>query len=68
MYDFGDENNSREDVIAKFKYDFDRDILAKKSKVEVYKLAGKTLGCHCKPKACHGDVLADFLNSWDDGN
>jgi hypothetical protein len=21
-------------------------------------LQGKTLGCYCKPKACHGDVLA----------
>ncbi|MEP0357399.1 DUF4326 domain-containing protein [Paraglaciecola sp.] len=36
-------------------------------KAEVYKLAGKRLGCFCKPSACHGDVLADFLNSWDDG-
>lgn len=22
------------------------------------KLAGKTLGCYCKPEACHGDILA----------
>jgi hypothetical protein len=22
------------------------------------RLAGKRLGCYCKPKACHGDVLA----------
>lgn len=21
------------------------------------------LGCFCKPNACHGDVIADFLNS-----
>jgi len=21
-------------------------------------LRGKRLGCHCRPKACHGDVLA----------
>lgn len=26
------------------------------------KLKGKVLGCWCKPKACHGDVLADFVN------
>lgn len=25
-------------------------------------LKGKVLGCFCKPKACHGDVLADLVN------
>jgi len=25
-------------------------------------LDGKTLGCHCKPLACHGDVLVELLN------
>lgn len=58
---------SREEVIRKFKYDFDFDKFAKKNKSEVYKLAGKRLGCFCKPDACHGDVLAEFLNEWDDG-
>ncbi len=24
-------------------------------------LRGKRLGCFCKPKACHGDVLIDLL-------
>lgn len=24
-------------------------------------LRGKTLVCHCKPQACHGDVLAELL-------
>ena len=62
------EGDSREEVIRKFKYDFDNEKFAKKEKSEVYKLAGKRLGCFCKPDACHGDVLADFLNEWDDGN
>jgi hypothetical protein len=26
-------------------------------------LRGKVLGCWCKPKACHGDVLAALANS-----
>ena len=26
-------------------------------------LAGKTLVCWCKPQACHGDVLVEFLNN-----
>lgn len=24
-------------------------------------LTGKVLGCHCKPKACHGDILVEFM-------
>lgn len=64
MYEGGDD---RKEVIRKFKYDFDFETFPNKEKSEVYKLAGKRLGCFCKPEACHGDVLADFLNSWDDG-
>jgi Domain of unknown function (DUF4326) len=26
-------------------------------------LKGKVLGCCCKPKLCHGDVLAEWANS-----
>jgi len=26
-------------------------------------LRGKILGCHCKPKACHGDILAEIADS-----
>ena len=26
-------------------------------------LAGKTLGCWCAPRACHGDVLARLANA-----
>lgn len=63
---FGDEQESREEVILKFKYDFDRDILMKAKKKDVHLLTGKRLGCFCKPHACHGDVIADYLNSFDD--
>jgi hypothetical protein len=27
-------------------------------------LAGKRLGCHCKPLACHGDVLIRLLDEF----
>jgi len=67
-YSMHAENENREEVIRLFKYDFDNDKFPRKRKSEVYKLAGKRLGCFCKPEACHGDVIADFLNSWDDGN
>ncbi len=66
-YPIGDDGDTREDVINKFKFDFDRDIFPSKRKEKVFELKGKTLGCFCKPEACHGDVLADFLNSFDDG-
>ncbi len=66
-YSMHEDGEDREEVIKKFRYDFERDIFPNKQKNEVYKLAGKRLGCFCKPDACHGDVLADYLNSWDDG-
>lgn len=34
-----------------------------KGNAEIRTLAGKVLGCHCKPLACHGDVIASYLNS-----
>ena len=63
----GAEQESREEVINKFKYDFDKDILMKAKREDVYHLAGKRLGCFCKPHDCHGDIIAHFLNEWDDG-
>jgi hypothetical protein len=66
-YSMFTEGETREEVIRKFKYDFDFEKFPNKEKSEVFKLAGKRLGCFCKPEACHGDVLADFLNEWDDG-
>ena len=61
------EDGDRDEVIRKFKYDFDYDKFLNVDKSKVYSLSGKRLGCFCKPQACHGDILADFLNSWDDG-
>ncbi len=64
MYENGDD---RDEVIRKYKYDFDHELFPNHEKSEIYKLAGKRLGCFCKPQHCHGDVLANYLNSWDDG-
>lgn len=63
----GAEQESREDVISKFEYDFKKDILMKAKKADSTLLAGKRLGCFCKPYNCHGDVIANYLNSIDDG-
>lgn len=29
--------------------------------ISLHELKGKTLGCSCKPKPCHGDVLVELL-------
>lgn len=29
---------------------------------KLHRLKGKTLGCYCKPKSCHGDVLIELIN------
>ncbi|UWZ99599.1 DUF4326 domain-containing protein [Vibrio splendidus] len=65
--DLDEDETPRDNVIRKFKYDFEHDCLLNRDKNEVFKLSGKRLGCYCKPEACHGDVIAEFLNSWDDG-
>ena len=30
---------------------------------DIDELKGKVLGCWCKPQSCHGDVLANIINS-----
>lgn len=66
-YSMYEDGGDRDEVIRKYKYDFDHELFPNKDKSEVYKLSGKRLGCFCKPQSCHGDVLADYLNCWDDG-
>lgn len=50
----------------------ERDVVIEKYKKYLYvsgliddirDLKDKRLGCWCKPKACHGDVLAELANS-----
>lgn len=63
-----ESGESREEVIRKYRYDFEFNKFINIDPVRVHELAGKRLGCFCKPAPCHGDVLADFLNRYDDGN
>ena len=51
-------DGDREQVIKKCEIQLRRrpDLLA-----ALPELAGKRLGCHCKPGACHGDVLVKLL-------
>ena len=54
------KDGSREDVIQKY-MDW---ILANSNLMAQLplELKGKTLGCWCKPNACHGDVLAELAD------
>jgi hypothetical protein len=54
---------SREDAIQRFqRYLTDRIEKDSEFKRRIVALKGKRLGCFCKPSACHGDVIADWLN------
>ena len=51
-------DGDREQVIEKYEIHLRRrpDLLS-----ALPELAGKRLGCHCKPEVCHGDVLVKLL-------
>lgn len=48
-------------VIDKYKAWFTKRLEDPKFKKAVLALKGKRLGCYCKPKACHGDIIAEYL-------
>ncbi|MEO8602489.1 MAG: DUF4326 domain-containing protein [bacterium] len=53
-------NRTRDEAIALYRaWLGERPALIAQARVE---LAGKVLGCWCKPKACHGDVLVELIN------
>ncbi len=59
-----DSHNDRQAVIAKYKeYFYKRVKTDYFFKFAVLKLKGKTLGCYCKPLACHGDIIVDYLGN-----
>jgi len=63
------QDGDRDEVIRKFEYDFKRGFLKASENFEknISTLKGKVIACHCKPAACHGDVIAQYINSLDDG-
>lgn len=51
-------------TIEKYKeYFYDRLEKDEEFKRRVLELKGKTLGCFCKPKPCHGDVIVEYLDN-----
>jgi len=66
---FGVVKYGREGCIAEFKEYFYKRIADAAHSVynaefkrRIDALKDKTLGCYCKPKACHGDVIAEYLD------
>ena len=54
------KDGTREEVIDKYEaYIMDRPDLIE----ALPELQGKVLGCWCKPKACHGDVLVRMIEN-----
>lgn len=52
------KDGTRKEVIEKYeKYV----VTNKKLMNDLHELEGKILGCWCKPKACHGDVLVKLI-------
>jgi hypothetical protein len=57
------KDGDREEVIKLYEeYFYKRIAEDEEFKRAVCQLKGKTLGCFCKPKSCHGDIIVKFLD------
>lgn len=57
------ETSNRESCIAQFSiYFYNRLKTDEEFRQKVLALKDKTLGCFCKPNACHGDIIARWLD------
>ena len=57
------KDGTREEVIEKYrKWLWDEIRKGRVTIEELIALDGETLGCYCKPLACHGDVLVEAIN------
>jgi len=60
--DICSEYHTRDECIEKFKQDFYKKIKSDPEfKKSVLLLKGKRLGCYCKPKNCHGDIIKKYI-------
>lgn len=55
-------HGDRQQCINLYREKLKREIAAGRITIEeLAALDGETFGCHCKPKPCHGYVLAEFV-------
>lgn len=56
--------STREESISKYReWILDKIDIGEITIDELLELAGKKLGCFCKPKSCHGDVLVEIVSA-----
>ena len=55
------KDGNRAEVIEKYRVWFEEKLNDDKFFYSVLALKGKLLGCYCKPNACHGDVIVEYL-------
>jgi len=56
--------STREESIERFReYIYHKIQTGEISVEELYELQGKRLGCFCKPKSCHGDILVEIIQA-----
>lgn len=56
---------SREESIAAYEQYLRKRLLSEPELIqELLKLEGQVLGCYCKPKSCHGDVIVQLLGEY----
>lgn len=59
-----DDEASRAECIERYRKHLKKQMDSGKiTKEMLLELRGKTLGCWCKPLACHGDVLVEMIES-----
>lgn len=57
------KDGNRETVCKLYEYWFEKRIQESEVfKQDVENLKGKTLGCYCLPKQCHGQTIIRYLN------
>ena len=62
-FPIGNKYGNRDQVIDRYEEYFKLMIVNDPEfKSRIDSLKGKKLGCCCKPKRCHGDIIANYLN------
>lgn len=59
------KNQSREEVLLMYSEYIEKKLESDNNLInELLKLKGKNLGCWCKPKCCHGDILIKMIEKY----
>ena len=61
-----DKDGTRKEVIEKYRILLEKKIREDDFLKHLRWLKGRVLVCHCKPLACHGDVLAEYADRIND--